>query len=91
MPKQDEPNKVIYSMLGVGRVHGTEHVLKDIYLGYFYGNEMKKRLERRGEVQDRLDALDAPDLAIDPVRAPMVLSSLHGHTAHKDGWIWIER
>jgi ATP-binding cassette ChvD family protein len=33
----DEPNKVIYSMIGVGKVHGTRHVLKDIYLSYFYG------------------------------------------------------
>ena len=37
MPKQDEPNKVIYSMVGVGKVHGTKQVLRDIYLGYFYG------------------------------------------------------
>jgi ATP-binding cassette ChvD family protein len=37
MPKPDEPNKVIYSMVGVGKVHGTKQVLKDIYLGYFYG------------------------------------------------------
>jgi sulfate-transporting ATPase len=36
MPKQDEPNKVIYSMVGVGKVHGTKQVLKDISLGYFY-------------------------------------------------------
>ena len=33
----DEPNKVIYSMVGVGKVHGTKKVLKDMYLGYFYG------------------------------------------------------
>ncbi|HOI10956.1 MAG TPA: energy-dependent translational throttle protein EttA, partial [Myxococcota bacterium] len=33
----DEPNKVIYSMIGVGKVYGTRHVLKDIYLSYFYG------------------------------------------------------
>jgi len=33
----DEPNKVIYSMVGVGKVHGTRKVLKDMYLGYFYG------------------------------------------------------
>ena len=33
----NEPNKVIYSMVGVGKVHGTKKVLKDIYLGYFYG------------------------------------------------------
>ena len=37
MAKQDEPNKVIYSMVGVGKVHGTKQVLRDIYLGYFYG------------------------------------------------------
>ena len=37
MAKQDEPNKVIYSMVGVGKVHGPKQVLKDIYLGYFYG------------------------------------------------------
>ncbi len=37
MAKQDEPNKVIYSMVGVGKVHGSKQVLKDIYLGYFYG------------------------------------------------------
>jgi energy-dependent translational throttle protein EttA len=37
MPKRDEPNKVIYSMVGVGKIHGTKQVLKDIYLGYFYG------------------------------------------------------
>jgi ATP-binding cassette ChvD family protein len=37
MAKQDEPNKVIYSMVGVGKVYGTRQVLKDIYLGYFYG------------------------------------------------------
>jgi sulfate-transporting ATPase len=37
MAKQNEPNKVIYSMVGVGKVHGTKQVLKDIYLGYFYG------------------------------------------------------
>ncbi len=33
----DDPNKVIYSMIGVGKVYGTRHVLKDIYLSYFYG------------------------------------------------------
>ncbi len=37
MAKPEEPNKVIYSMVGVGKVHGTKQVLKDIYLGYFYG------------------------------------------------------
>ncbi len=33
----DEPNKVIYSMMGVGKVYGTKAVLKDIWLSYFYG------------------------------------------------------
>jgi len=37
MARQNEPNKVIYSMVGVGKVHGTRQVLKDISLGYFYG------------------------------------------------------
>ncbi len=37
MAKASEPNKVIYSMVGVGKVHGPRQVLKDIYLGYFYG------------------------------------------------------
>jgi ATP-binding cassette ChvD family protein len=37
MAKQEEPNKVIYSMVGVGKVHGQKQVLKDIYLGFFYG------------------------------------------------------
>jgi len=37
MPKAVEPNKIIYSMIGVGKVHGTKQVLKDISLSYFYG------------------------------------------------------
>ena len=37
MAKASEPNKVIYSMVGVGKVHGPRQVLKEIYLGYFYG------------------------------------------------------
>ncbi|MGE5302872.1 MAG: energy-dependent translational throttle protein EttA [Alphaproteobacteria bacterium] len=32
-----EPNKVIYSMVGVGKYYGKKSVLKDIYLSYFYG------------------------------------------------------
>jgi len=33
-----EENKVIYSMSGVGKVvDGNKHILKDIYLGYYYG------------------------------------------------------
>jgi ATP-binding cassette ChvD family protein len=31
------PNKVIYSMVGVGKNHDKKAVLKDIYLSYFYG------------------------------------------------------
>jgi energy-dependent translational throttle protein EttA len=37
MPRQDAPDKVIYSMMRVGKTHGTKQVLKDISLGYFYG------------------------------------------------------
>ena len=37
MAKPSEPNKIIYSMVGVGKVHGTKPVLKDISLSYFYG------------------------------------------------------
>jgi ATP-binding cassette ChvD family protein len=37
MAKPPEPDKVIYNMVGVGKVHGHKKVLKDIYLGYFYG------------------------------------------------------
>jgi len=33
---QPEPNKVIYSMVGVSKFHGKKQVLKDIYLSYFY-------------------------------------------------------
>ena len=32
-----EPEKIIYSMMRVGKVHGTRQVLKDISLSYFYG------------------------------------------------------
>jgi ATPase subunit of ABC transporter with duplicated ATPase domains len=31
------PNKIIYSMVGVGKYHDKKAVLKDIYLSYFYG------------------------------------------------------
>src|SRR6059036_3726202 len=31
------PNKVIYSMVGVGKFYDKKPVLKDIYLSYFYG------------------------------------------------------
>lgn len=33
----NEPNKVIYSMIGVSKFHDKKAVLKDIYLSYFYG------------------------------------------------------
>jgi ATP-binding cassette ChvD family protein len=32
-----EPNKVIYSMVGVSKYYAKKAVLKDIYLSYFYG------------------------------------------------------
>jgi sulfate-transporting ATPase len=37
MAKANEPNKIIYSMVGVGKKHATKLVLKDISLSYFYG------------------------------------------------------
>ena len=33
----NEPNKVIYSMIGISKFYDKKPVLKDIYLGYFYG------------------------------------------------------
>ncbi len=33
----NEPNKVIYSMIGVGKSYDKKIILKDIYLSYFYG------------------------------------------------------
>ena len=33
----NDPNKVIYSMIGVSKVYEKKPVLKDIYLSYFYG------------------------------------------------------
>jgi len=33
----NEPNKVIYSMVGVSKYHEKRPILKDIYLSYFYG------------------------------------------------------
>ncbi len=32
-----EDNKIIYSMIGVSKKHGSKIILKDIYLSYFYG------------------------------------------------------
>src|SRR6058998_3718611 len=34
---QPEPNKIIYSMVGVSKFYEKKQVLKDIYLSYFYG------------------------------------------------------
>src|SRR5207249_9903372 len=33
----NEPNKIIYSMVGVSKRYDKKVVLKDIYLSYFYG------------------------------------------------------
>ncbi|MDP4174444.1 MAG: energy-dependent translational throttle protein EttA [Bacteroidota bacterium] len=33
----NEPNKVIYSMIGVSKFYNQRAILKDIYLSYFYG------------------------------------------------------
>ena len=32
-----EPNKIIYSMIGVSKRHDKKVILSDIYLSYFYG------------------------------------------------------
>src|SRR5918998_1217131 len=32
-----EPNKVIYSMVGVSKFYDKKPIIKDIYLSYFYG------------------------------------------------------
>ncbi|HEV7427694.1 MAG TPA: energy-dependent translational throttle protein EttA [Thermoanaerobaculia bacterium] len=37
MATNTEPNKIIYSMVGVSKFHGKKQVLKDIYLSYFFG------------------------------------------------------
>ncbi|MBI5526811.1 MAG: energy-dependent translational throttle protein EttA [Deltaproteobacteria bacterium] len=37
MSQAGEQYKIIYSMMGVGKVHGTKQVLKDISLSYFFG------------------------------------------------------
>ena len=33
----NEPNKIIYSMIGVSKYYDTKPVIKNIYLSYFYG------------------------------------------------------
>ncbi|HYP29551.1 MAG TPA: energy-dependent translational throttle protein EttA [Blastocatellia bacterium] len=37
MSGSPQPNKIIYSMIGVGKYYDKKPVLKDIYLSYFYG------------------------------------------------------
>src|SRR5438270_13760983 len=37
MAKTEAPNKIIYSMVGVGKRYDQKVILKDIYLSYFYG------------------------------------------------------
>jgi len=37
MSMSDQPNKIIYSMVGVGKYHDKRPVLQDISLSYFYG------------------------------------------------------
>ena len=37
MATTNDPNKIIYSMIGVSKFHARKQVLKDIYLSYFYG------------------------------------------------------
>ena len=37
MATTNDPNKIIYSMIGVSKFHAKKQVLKDIYLSYFYG------------------------------------------------------
>src|SRR4029434_690235 len=36
-----EPNKVIYSMVGISKYYDKKAVLKDIYLSYFYGAKIR--------------------------------------------------
>ncbi len=37
MSNTPEPHKIIYSMIGVSKMHEKKVILKDIYLSYFYG------------------------------------------------------
>jgi ATP-binding cassette ChvD family protein len=37
MPRDQEPNKIIYSMVGVSKTFDQKTVIKDISLSYFYG------------------------------------------------------
>jgi energy-dependent translational throttle protein EttA len=37
MPRDQEPNKIIYSMVGVSKTYDQKTVIKDISLSYFYG------------------------------------------------------
>ena len=45
-----EPNKIIYSMVGVSKFYDKKAVLKDIYLSYFYG--AKFYIQPAGEADD---------------------------------------
>ena len=44
-----EPNKVIYSMVGVSKYYDKKPVLKDIYLSYFYGAKIGVGLNGSGK------------------------------------------
>jgi ATP-binding cassette ChvD family protein len=37
LPVSEAPDKIIYSMVGVGKFYDKKPVIKDIYLSYFYG------------------------------------------------------
>lgn len=37
MAKEKDQEKIIYSMVGVTKIHGQKVILKDIFLSYFYG------------------------------------------------------
>ncbi len=37
MASETTTNKIIYSMVGVTKMHEKKVILKDIYLSYFYG------------------------------------------------------
>ena len=54
-----EPNKIIYSMVGVSKFYDKKPVLKDIYLSYFYGAKigvigLNGIVETNGDLQREL-------------------------------------
>jgi hypothetical protein len=54
-----EPNKVIYSMVGVSKYYDKKAVLKDIYLSYFYGAKIGVIRRRRGAAApDQVSTVD---------------------------------